>query len=137
VRSRAQARRKFQVARDAGLRSPGTSVPQHTERAARALDTSGDEAYWVSLVADDDAVRRGLASGELTTDTRARDRLRAFVAGTPVPDPAIPTLADDIAFAIEAQAMLDHDSWVKLPGRAERLERAIGALERSVLSRGG
>jgi hypothetical protein len=33
--------------------------------------------------------------------------------------------------------MLDHDSWVKLPGRAERLERAIGALERSVLSRGG
>jgi hypothetical protein len=137
VRSQAQARRKFQVARDAGLRSPGTSVPQHTERAARTLETGGDEAFYDGLVLDDDAVRRGLASGELTTDTRARDRLRALVAGTPAPDPPIPALADDIAFAVEAQAMLDHDSWVKLPGRADRLERAIGALERSVLSRGG
>jgi hypothetical protein len=137
VRAQAQARRKFQVARDAGLRSPGTSVPKHTDRAARTLDTSGDESFYRGLVLDDDEVRRGLESGELTTDTRVRDRLRALLAGAPVPDPEPPRLAEDVAFAVEAQAMLDHDAWVKLPGRAERLERAIGALERSMLARGG
>jgi hypothetical protein len=132
VRSPAQARRKFQVAREAGLRSPGTSVPQHTDAAARALESQGDEGFYDRLALDDDAVRRGLESGELTEDIRARDRLRALLAGTTAPEPPSPTLADDVAFAAEAQAMLEHDAWVKLQGRAERLERAIGGLEQSV-----
>jgi hypothetical protein len=137
LRSPAQARRKFQVARDAGLRSPGTSVPQHTDMAARALEMQGDSAFYDAMVVDDEAVRRGLESGELTRDTRVRDRLRALVGGSEPPDPGSPTLADDVAFAVEAQAMLEHDTWVKLPGRAERLERAIGALESSVVARRG
>jgi hypothetical protein len=137
VRGREQARRKFQVARDAGRRSPGTSVPQHTDAAARALEAQGDEAFYDAMVVDDEAVRRGLESGELTLDTRARDRLRALVGGSAPPELAPPTLADDVALAVEAQAMLSHDTWVKLPGRAERLERAIGALEGSMVARRG
>lgn len=137
VRSAGQARRKFEVARDAGRRSPGTSVPQHTEAAARALEVAGDEAFYRRLALDDEAVRRGMESGELTEDARARDRLRALLAGVSGPEPPSPMLADDVAFAVEAQAMLEHDSWVKLQSRAERLERAIGGLERSVtLGRG-
>jgi len=36
---------------------------------------------------------------------------------------------------VEAQAMLEHDGWVKLTGRAERLERRLDALARSPLTR--
>ena len=42
----AQARRKFRVAREAGRRSPGTSVPQHTEAAVVAMDAEGDGSYY-------------------------------------------------------------------------------------------
>ena len=132
VRSADQARRKFQVARDAGRRSPGTSVPQHTDAAARALDEAGEHMFYARLALDDDAVLRGIASGELTEDTRLRDRLRALFDGTTVPEPPPATLADDVAFAVEAQAMLAHDAWVKLQARADRLERVIAGLERSV-----
>ena len=83
------------------------------------------------------AIRRGIESGELAEDTRARDRLQALVAGTTAPEPPSPTLAEDVAFAVEAQAMLEHDGWVKLQGRTERLERAIGGLEQSVALGGG
>jgi glycosyl transferase family 2 len=137
VRSADQARRKFQIARDAGRRSRGTSVPQHTDAAARAIEEAGDEAFYGRLALDDEAVRHGIASGELTEDTRARDRLQALLAGAQAPEPASSTLADDVAFAVEAQALFAHDAWVKLQGRTDLLERAIGGLERSVaLGRG-
>ena len=135
VRSAEQARRKFRVARDAGLASPGTSVPQHTEAAVRSMDAEGDRTFYDRLVVDDAAVERGLGSGELTADTRVRDRLRALLEGTPPPAVPEPTLADDAAFAVEAQAMLEHDGWVKLTPRAERLERRLAALARSPLTR--
>ena len=70
------------VARDAGLASPGTSVPQHTEAAVRTMDAEGDRRSTAALVVDDAAVERGLASGELTEDTRLRDALRALARGT-------------------------------------------------------
>ena len=132
VRSAEQTRRKFQIARDAGRQSPGTSVPQHTDAAARELDTGGGEAFYERLVLDDRAIVRGIDAGELTEDTRPRDRLRALLAGAVAPGHPRPTLADEVALAVEAQAMLEHDSWVKLQSRAERLEQAIGGLERSV-----
>jgi hypothetical protein len=135
IRTAEQARRKFRVARDAGLASPGTSVPQHTEAAVRTMDAEGDQSYWDSLVVDDAAVERGLASGELTSDTRLRDVLRAIGSGETPPGAPAPTLAEDVAFAVEAQAMLEHDGWVKLTGRAERLERRLDALARSPLRR--
>jgi hypothetical protein len=135
IRTAEQARRKFRVARDAGLASPGTSVPQHTEAAVRTMDAEGDQSYWDSLVVDDAAAERGLASGELTADTRLRDALRAIGSGQTPPGAPAPTLAEDVAFAVEAQAMLEHDGWVKLTGRAERLERGLDALARSPLTR--
>ena len=46
-----------------------------------------------------------------------------------------PTLAEDTAFAVEAQAMLAHDGWVRLTERAERLQRLHDRLERSRLFR--
>ncbi len=135
VRTAEQARRKFRVARDAGLASPGTSIPQHTEAAVRAMDAEGDRSFWARLAVDDAAVARGLESGELTSDTRIRDRLRALLEGAAPPEVPEPTLADDVAFAVEAQAMLEHDGWVKLTARAERLERRLDVLARSPLAR--
>jgi hypothetical protein len=135
VRSAEQARRKFRVARSAGLASPGTSVPQHTEAAVRAMDAEGDTRFYDRLVVDDEAAERGLARGELTVDTRARDLLRARAAGETPPAAHAPTLADDVALAVEAQAMLEHDAWVKLTTRAERLERRLDVLARSPLAR--
>ena len=135
IRTAEQARRKFRVARDAGLASPGTSVPQHTEAAVRTMDAEGDRSYYDRLVVDDAAAERGLASGELTSDTRLRDALRAIGSGETPPEAPAPTLAEDVAFAVEAQAMLEHDGWVKLTARAERLERRLDALARSPLTR--
>lgn len=137
VRSPEQAGRKFRVARTAGLASPGTSVPQHTEAAVRSMEAAGDEAFYRGLLVDDAAVERGLASGELAVDTRLRDILRALELGDAPPVQAEPTLADDVALAVEAQAMLEHDAWVKLTERAERVERRLAALERSPLVRRG
>jgi Glycosyl transferase family 2 len=135
IRGASQATRKFRVARTAGLGSPGTSVPQHTDAAVRSMDVEGDASYYARLVMDDAAVERGLASGELARDTRLRDAVRADLAGDPRPAPDPPTLVDDVAFAVEAQAMLEHDAWIKLNARADRLERRLTALERSPLAR--
>ena len=135
IRTAEQARRKFRVARDAGVASPGTSVPQHTEAAVRTMDAEGDQSFYDGLVVDDAAVERGLASAELASDARVRDALRALASGATPPDAPTPTLADDVAFAVEAQAMLEHDGWVKLTGRAQRLERRLDALARSPLAR--
>ncbi len=135
LRSAEQARRKFRVARTAGLASPGTSIPQHTEAAVRAMDAEGEAGFYDRLVVGDEAVARGLASGELTSDTRVRDVLQARAAGGAPPQAPAPTLADDVALAVEAQAMLEHDAWVKLTTRAERLERRLDVLARSPLIR--
>jgi hypothetical protein len=135
IRGAAQARRKFQATRDAGLRTPGTSVSQHAAAAARALDAEGEDAFFRSVVCDDAALRAGIEAGELVTDTRVRDRLRALIRHTRAPEHPTPTLADDVAFAVEAQVMLEHDSWVKLTGRTERLERAVTTLGQSVFAR--
>ena len=133
IRTAEQARRKFRVARDAGLASPGTSVPQHTEAAVRTMDAEGDRSFYDRLVVDDAAVERGLASGDArSSDTRLRDALRALASGeTPPRGAGRRRLAEDVALAVEAQAMLEHDGWVKLTARAERLERRLDALERS------
>ncbi len=135
VRSAEQARRKFRVARTAGLASPGTSVPQHTEAAVRSMDVEGDRAFYERLVVDDEEVERGLANGDLVSEPRLRDVLDALAVGDMPPPAARPSLAEDVALAVEAQAMLEHDSWVKLTARAERLERRLGELERSPLAR--
>jgi hypothetical protein len=133
LRSSAQAARKFRVARAAGLASPGTSVPKHTEAAVRAMDVEGDRAFYARLVVDDEAVEEGLAGGALMSDTRLRHALRTLESGDHLPRAAAPTLAEDAAFAVEAQAMLAHDGWVRLTDRAERLQRRIDRLERSRL----
>jgi hypothetical protein len=135
IRSAEQARRKFRVAHAAGLASPGTSNPQHTVAAVRTMDAEGDSLYYDRVVVDDETVERGLASGELTSDTRIRDTLRAVLAGEAPPAVAPTSLEEDVAFAVEAQAMLEHDGWVKLTARAERLERRLDALARSPLAR--
>jgi len=132
IRSAEQAGRKFRVARTAGLASPGTSVPQHTEAAVRSMDAEGEESFYGRLVVDDVALERGLATGEMHVDTRLRDALRD---GLPAWEP--PVLGEDVALAVEAQAMLEHDAAMKLAARAERLERRLGAMERSLVVRRG
>ena len=133
LRSSAQTARKFRVARTGGLASPGTSVPQHTEAAVRAMDVEGDRAFYARLVVDDEAVEEGLAGGALIVGHAAPRRAADAHVGGCAPRGATPTLAEDAAFAVEAQAMLAHDGWVRLTERAERLQRRIERLERSRL----
>jgi hypothetical protein len=135
IRTAAQAARKFRVAQAGGLQSRGTSVPQHTDAAVRAMDAHGDESFFARLVVGDAALDGLLRQQELTRDTRLRDALRVALAGARMPPSTPPTIADDVSLATEAQAMLEHDSWVKLARRADRLERAVARLERERVPR--
>jgi hypothetical protein len=63
-----------------------------------------------------------VAVGLLTVDTRLRDQLRGD-PGTP------PSLADDVAFAQEIDAMLMLDSALRLLARVDSFERRLAAVE--------
>ncbi len=67
IRSLDQARRKFRVARTAGLASPGTSIPQHTEAAVHSMDTYGEASFYRRLVVDEAARARPRAVSSTST----------------------------------------------------------------------
>ena len=134
----AQAARKFRVARTAGLASPGTSVPQHTEAAVRAMDVEGDRAFYARLVVDDEAVEEGLADvARSSSDTRLRDALRALASGDTLP----PRAHADAGRGRRVRRRGAGDARARRLGQAHRARRAApsGAstrLERSRLVRG-
>jgi hypothetical protein len=88
---------------------------------ANRLQEDADRLYR-SLLVDDSALASGLGAGTLTVDTRLRDRLRG--------DRVAPmTLAGDVAFAQEVDAMLTMDSAARLLARVDSFERRLAAVE--------
>jgi hypothetical protein len=102
----------------AGHRLAGSDlVPLHIARIAKRLEENPDQLYR-SLLVDDEAFEQGVAAGSLTLDTRLRDRLRGDTV-TP------PSLADDVAFAQEIDAMLTLDSALRLLARVDSFEQRL------------
>ena len=102
-----------------------------------ALRAGTFEAYYGSLVVDDDEVERGVAESRLVVDTRLRDALRRLrepggeyarpSAGTALTFP-LPTLVEDATYAVEA-AVLGEADVVRLQRRLDVLERRLLSLE--------
>jgi len=121
IRSHEQLETKYPT-KLAGHQSAGSDlVPLHIARIAQSLQENPDQLYR-SLLVDDAALEQGVAVGLLTVDTRLRDQLRGD-PGTP------PSLADDVSFAQEIDAMLMLDSALRLLARVDSFERRLAAVE--------
>ena len=127
LRSRAQWLRKVEL--------QGDAFTKHIERAGTgyhlksydALRAGRIDEQYESLVVDDAALERGLATGTLAVDTRLRDAVRTIRAGGKLTFPQ-PTDADDVAYAVET-AVLDEAYIVRVQRRLDALEQRLAALE--------
>jgi hypothetical protein len=124
LRSRAQWMRKVELQGEAFTRHIERSGTGYHLKGYDALRGGRIEEQHRSLVVDDDAVRRGLEEGSLVIDTRLRDALRA---GKPLTFPA-PSLADDVAYAVEA-AVLNEAYTVRAQRQLDRIEQRLLSLE--------
>jgi hypothetical protein len=140
LRSRAQWMRKVEL--------QGEAFTKHIERSGTGYHLKGYDALQggrieqqhESLVVDDEAVRRGLDEGTLVIDTRLRNvlrRLAADVAGRRFALPregvnpltfATPTLADDAAYAVEADVLTEAYA-VRAQRRLDGIEQRLESLE--------
>jgi hypothetical protein len=108
----------------------------------RALAASGAgrvESMFDSLVVDDDAVARGLASGALHVDTRLRDAMRAIRAGeavAPTPMVAESEVADRVRVIVDAGSLRDADL-VRVRRRLDELDVRVARVEGRVATRPG
>jgi hypothetical protein len=127
LRSRAQWMRKVEL--------QGDAFTKHIERAGTgyhlksydALRAGRIDEQYESLVVDDAALERGVATGTLAVDTRLRDALRTLGAGGTLTFQQ-PTDADDVAYAVET-AVLDEAYIVRAQRRLDALEQRLAALE--------
>jgi hypothetical protein len=127
LRSRAQWMRKVEL--------QGDAFTKHIERAGTgyhlksydALRAGRIDEQYESLVVDDTALERGVATGTLAVDTRLRDALRTLAAGGTLTFEQ-PTDADDVAYAVET-AVLDEAYIVRAQRRLDALEQRLAALE--------
>ena len=127
LRSRAQWLRKVEL--------QGDAFTKHIERAGTgyhlksydALRAGRIDEQYESLVVDDAALERGVATGTLAVDTRLRDALRTLGAGGTLTFQQ-PTDADDVAYAVET-AVLDEAYIVRAQRRLDALEQRLAALE--------
>jgi hypothetical protein len=121
IRNHGQLMTKY-AANLAGHKLAGADlVPLHIARIAKSLEENSEQVYR-SLLVDDAAFDRGAAAGLLAVDTRLRDQLRGDTV-TP------PSLADDVAFVEEVDAMLTLDSAIRLLARVDSFERRLDAVE--------
>jgi hypothetical protein len=143
LRSFAQWARKVEL--------QGEAFTKHIERAGTgyhlkgygALQGGQIEQQHASLVVGDDAASRGLADGTLALDTRLRDVLRAlrletggegrrrFALPSELPAPLSfppPSVADDVAYAVEAAALGEADI-VRAQRRLDGIEQRLRSLE--------
>jgi hypothetical protein len=120
IRSLEHLERKYQKTY-VGHRAGSGLVPRHITRLAAGLRDDPDRLYR-DLLVDDAALEQGVAQGSLMIDTRLRDRLRGDLVEPP-------SLADDVAFAEEIDAMLVLDSSLRLLGRVDSFERRLAAVE--------
>jgi hypothetical protein len=121
IRSREQLEKKYSASvYRAAVKG---RVPRHTAAMEERLRLDRDAAYRELLV-DDAALRRGVAGGTLSVDTRLRDARRGS-------EPRKATLDDDAALAVEVDAFLETDAARTAGERVELLEARLRALDRS------
>jgi hypothetical protein len=135
VRSRSQLSQKYGAAAAAGRIGEGDRLPRHIEVLSTGLEVGEGGGVYEELVVDDERVEAGLRDGSLTVDTRVRDVLRGQASE---PDAWVrPSLADDVAFAEEIDALHAHDAATKLTARVHAAERRLSTLEAMRLSARG
>ena len=88
VRSLAHCMRKYVTQFVALERNAEKGIPGHMADAYEAYRAGRLEAFYAPLVVDDDALERGIRSGELAMDTRLRDRLASLGFGAVADPPA-------------------------------------------------
>jgi Glycosyl transferase family 2 len=123
LRSSAQMEKKLEL----GL---APHAAPHTRAMAEAIQVSGAESVFRTLVVDDAALAAGLADDTLAIDTRLREVLRAGTSA-PASTASTQSLRDDILFAEEFDALTGIDSVVRLDRSVDEFERRLGALEKS------
>jgi hypothetical protein len=106
----------------------------HIRAHAAAVEGRLDELY-ESFRVDDERLRRGLADGSLTLDTRLRDALR-HLAAAPAAALRFPTrqTSDELGYAVE-RAVLESGELVRLHRRADVADRRLRGLERRARAR--
>jgi hypothetical protein len=134
VRSLEQCKRKYVDHFLALERNADKGIPGHLAEAHRAWRAGRLDEFYEPLVVTDDALERGLADGTLAIDTRLRDALRAVQAGEPIGFER-PAVAETAQYAGEATALDESDYALALGARIEDLEKRVGRLERTSLSR--
>jgi Glycosyl transferase family 2 len=131
VRSLEHCRRKYVTQFVALERNAEKGIPGHMADAHRAYRTGTLDEFYAPLVVDDAALEGGIERGELSLDTRLRDRLAGlgFGAGAVARVTASgPTMVEDAAYAGEFSALQESDLGLTLATRADDLERRLARL---------
>ena len=126
VRSSEQLRRKFELTAAASRTGDGR-LARHVEAVVATIEARGADGVYEELLVDDERLEAGLRDGSLTVDTRVRDALRG--RGSERGASVRPSLADDVAFAEEIDALHAHDAATKLRARVDAFDRRLGTLE--------
>ena len=136
LRSLAQTTHKAALQGNAWQNIDRTPTAYHANMF-EALRAGQLEAYYGSLLVDDEEVERGVTEGRLVVDARLRDALRQVRSDDggylhPSPRTALsfplPSLVDDATYAVEA-AVLGEADVVRLQRRLDTLETRLLDLE--------
>lgn len=146
LRSRAQWMRKVELQGEAFTKYIERSGTGYHLKGYDALQSGRIEQQHESLVVDDDAVARGIGEGTLVIDTRLRNALRSLgtdAAGRRFSLPSEraeplslprPTLADDVAYAVEA-GVLNEAYAVRAQRQLDGIEERLLSIESPILGR--
>ena len=132
VRSLEHCLRKYVTQFVALERNAEKGIPGHMEDAYRAYRAGRLEEFYEPLVVDDDALERALVRGDLTIDTRLRDRLARLGFGSAVPagtETVRPAVDETASFAAETSALLESDLGLGYGARIDRLERSLAGVQ--------
>jgi Glycosyl transferase family 2 len=151
VRSLEQCVRKYVTQFVALERNAEKGIPNHMADAHRAWREGSLDGLYEPLVVGDWELERGVEDGRLAHDTRLRDVLRSLgfgpgSSGQPVSDTFSTRprngagfgrrdVAEAAQYAGESSALDEADLFLVLRGRLDAVEKRLGRLERSTLSR--
>ena len=145
VRSLEQWEQKNLITLTGWKENPRGFGTAYHEKVAEAHRQGRMDEHYASLTVDDAELARGIEEGSLTIDTRLRDVLgalrrpegeRSFAPpsdGTRVALP-LPSLVDDLAFAVDAAALVEADG-VRFERRIDLLEQRLAAVETRLAAR--
>ena len=141
VRSLEQCTHKYVTQFVALERNAQKGIPDHMAEAYRAYRAGRLEDFYRPLVVDDDALEMGLASGELTVDTRLRDVLHSLGFGDAASGDVSAEVGDRTLtaaeFAAECSVLPESDYGLAYGARIDELESRMTVLERRLVSRAG